>query len=131
MDQPALAGLLRYLVIAVAPTVLIWGAARALPPVLDALRERRRRARRPPQPPLEAVVGDLRRLRRAVRDGGRTRVRRVAVLAAYDETLLQTCRIVGVDAPLAVADPSERRFARLLTEAELEHAGIRLDPPEP
>ena len=74
-------------------------------------------------------MGNLRRLRREVRGRAPTQVRRLALLAAYDDTLIEACRIVGVDAPLAEADPSERHFARLLTEAELEEAGIALDPP--
>jgi hypothetical protein len=38
---------------------------------------------------------------------------------------------VGVDAPLACAVGTEdRAFARLLTEAALEDAGISLDPPQ-
>ena len=42
---------------------------------------------------------------------------------------MQACDIVGVAAPLDRATESERPFARLLTEAQLEEAGIALDPP--
>jgi hypothetical protein len=77
-----------------------------------------------------AVVANLRRLRREVCRGCyRTQVRRIAVQAAYDDTLLECCRIVDIDAPLATADAEDRPFARLLTEAALENAGIALDPP--
>jgi hypothetical protein len=51
------------------------------------------------------------------------------LLSAYDQTLVQACGIVGVDAPLAETTDAERPFARLLTEAQLEEAGIALDPP--
>jgi hypothetical protein len=53
----------------------------------------------------------------------------VALFGAYDETLLEACAMVGVDAPLATATGPDRAFARLLTEAALEDAGIALDPP--
>jgi hypothetical protein len=39
------------------------------------------------------------------------------------------CRIVGLESPLVGAEAGERPFARLQTEAALEQAGIRLDPP--
>ncbi|MGH3585345.1 MAG: hypothetical protein ACRDQ0_03390, partial [Pseudonocardia sp.] len=58
-----------------------------------------------------------------------TQVRTVALQSAYDETLLEACAMVGVEAPLAGARPADRAFARLLTEAALERAGIALDPP--
>jgi hypothetical protein len=75
-------------------------------------------------------VADLRRLRREVRYcPPATQVRTVALNAAYDHTLLDVCRIVGVDAPLLDAPEADRAFARLLTEAVLEDAGVALDPP--
>jgi hypothetical protein len=52
----------------------------------------------------------------------------MAVEAAYDDTLLECCRLVDIDAPLATADAGDRPYARLLTEAALENAGIALDP---
>jgi hypothetical protein len=115
----------------VAPTVVFWLVLRLLPAALARLD--RRRERRSPDlgPSLQDVVANLRRLRREVRSGpAPTHTRRVALLAAYDETLLDACRVAGVpDPPLAVADPADRPFARLLTEAALEEAGIVLDPP--
>ena len=67
----------------------------------------------------------------AARSAGKhpTQVRHLALLSAYDQTLVQACDIVGVDAPLDGATEAERPFARLLTEAQLEEAGIALDPP--
>lgn len=128
-DRSALLGLLLYLVIAVAPTLVFWFALRVLPAAVSAVVERRRRP--PPGPSLERVVADLRRLRREVRGAPqRTRVRQVALVSAYDDVLLQVCGVVGVDAPpLATATGGDRALARLLTEAAVEQAGIALDPP--
>jgi hypothetical protein len=129
-DRPVLVGLLLYVLVAATPTVLFWAALRLLPAAVTSWSDRRRRARRPAGPTLESVVANLRRLRREVRRGGQcTQVRRIALQSAYDDTLLECCRLVDVDAPLAVADGRERPYARLLTEAALEDAGIVLDPP--
>jgi hypothetical protein len=129
-DRPVLLGLLLYLLVAATPTVLFWAVLRLLPAAVTAWAERRRRRHAPAGPTLESVVANLRRLRREVCCGCyRTQVRRMAVEAAYDDTLLECCRLVSVDAPLATADARERPFARLLTEAALEDAGIALDPP--
>lgn len=130
-DRPAIAGLILYLVIAVTPSVAFWLLLRVLPAAATRFGEYRRSRRRPGSgPALERTVADLRRLRREV--CGRvpnTQVRRLAVLAAYDDALLDVCRMVEVDAPLADAVGADREFARLLTEAALEYAGIALDPP--
>ncbi|GAA0938929.1 hypothetical protein [Pseudonocardia zijingensis] len=130
-DRPVLLGLLLYVLVAVLPTALFWVVVRLLPAAATAWIERRRRRHvAPAGPPLESVVANLRRLRREVCCGCfRNQVRRRATLEAYDETLLECCRLVAVDAPLATADPRDRPFARLLTEAALERAGIALDPP--
>ena len=129
-DRPVLDGLLLYAAIAVAPTVMVWLAVRVLPAVVTSFWERRRRPDRPQRPCLESVVADLRRLHRMVRDcRPPTRVRTVALLAAYDDALLDACAMVEVDAPLATANGSDRAFARMLTEAALEDAGIALGPP--
>jgi hypothetical protein len=130
-DRPVLLGLLLYLLVAVTPTVLLWLVVRMGAPTVSAWRERRRR-RHPvvSGPPLEEAVANLRRLRREVcRGSPPTQVRRVALQAAYDDTLIEVCRIVGVEAPLEGAPAADREFARLLTEADLEAAGIPLDPP--
>lgn len=129
-DRPVIVGLVLYVLVAATPTVVFWVALRLLPAAVASWSERRRRRRRPPGPAFESVVANLRRLRREVRRGAqRNQVRRVALQAAYDDTLLECCRLVDVDAPLAGADGRERPFARLLTEAALEDAGIALDPP--
>lgn len=129
-DRPVLLGLLLYLLVAATPTVLFWVALRLVPAALMAWFGRRRRRDAPAGPSLESAVANLRRLRREVCRGCyRTQVRRMAVQSAYDDTLLECCRLVAVDAPLATADDRDRPFARLLTEAALENAGITLDPP--
>jgi hypothetical protein len=128
--RPVVEGLLLYVAIAVAPTVIVWLGVRVLPAVVTSLWERRRRSHRPTGPCLESVVANLRRLHRQVRDcRPPTRVRTVALLAAYDDTLLEACAMVDVDAPLATATGTDRAFARMLTEAALENAGVALDPP--
>jgi hypothetical protein len=136
-DRPLLLGVLTYLGIAVAPTLFLWAAVRLGPALFDLLagaasmrRRRRRRGRQPVGPSLESLVVDLRRLRAEVRGPGPpTQVRRVALLAAYDDVLLDVCRAADVGSSLAEAPPGERPYARLLTEAAIEEAGIALDPP--
>jgi hypothetical protein len=128
-DRPVLLGLMLYLLVATTPTVAFWVVLRLLPAAVSNIAERRRRRQAPAGPALESVVANLRRLRREVCCGCyRTQVRRVAVQAAYDDTLLECCRLVDIDAPLATADAGDRPYARLLTEAALENAGIALDP---
>jgi hypothetical protein len=128
-DRPVLLGLILYLLVATTPTVAFWVVLRLLPAAVSNIAERRRRRRAPAGPALESVVANLRRLRREVCCGCyRTQVRRMAVEAAYDDTLLECCRLVDIDAPLATADAGDRPYARLLTEAALENAGIALDP---
>jgi hypothetical protein len=128
-DRPVLLGLILYLLVATTPTVAFWVVLRLLPAAVSNIAERRRRRRAPAGPALESVVANLRRLRREVCCGCyRTQVRRMAVQAAYDDTLLECCRLVAIDAPLATADAGDRPYARLLTEAALENAGIALDP---
>jgi hypothetical protein len=135
-DRPLLLGVLTYLGIAVAPTLFLWAAVRLGPALFDllvgaaSLRRRRRRGPQPVGPSLESLVADLRRLRAEVRGPGPpTQVRRVALLAAYDDVLLDVCRAADVGSSLAEAPPGERPYARLLTEAAIEEAGIALDPP--
>ena len=128
-DGSVLLNLLIYALVAVTPTLLLWAAVRWLPPAIGWLLDLRLQRRRPPGPTLESVVGNLRRLRRELCGKHPTQVRHLALLSAYDDTLVQACRIVGVDAPLTGATDAERPFARLLTEAQLEDAGIALDPP--
>jgi hypothetical protein len=128
-DGSVVLELLIYALVAATPTLLVWTAVRWLPPALGHVLDLRLQRRRPPGPSLETVVGHLRRLRREVRGKQPTQVRHLALLSAYDQTLVQACDIVGVAAPLEGATESDRPFARLLTEAQLEEAGIALDPP--
>ena len=128
-DGSVVLELLIYALVAATPTLLVWSAVRWLPPAIGHLFDLRLQRRRRTGPSLETVVGHLRRLRREVCGKHATQVRHLALLSAYDQTLLQACGIVGVDAPLAEATDAERPFARLLTEAQLEEAGIALDPP--
>lgn len=128
-SRPVVEGLLLYVAIAVAPTAVIGLCVRVLPAAVTSFWERRH-----PETAsgrcLESMVADLRRLRRQVRDcRPPTMVRTVALLGAYDDTLLEACAMVGVDAPLAAAPRCERALARMLTEAALENAGIALDRP--
>ncbi|MCE0766967.1 hypothetical protein LWC35_29270 [Pseudonocardia kujensis] len=135
-DRPIVLGVLVYVVIAAAPTLLIWAVARFLPVLLglpDLLHRLFRRAG-PPRATgqsFESLVADLHRLRREV--CGRqptTHVRRVALMAAYDDVLHDLCRAVGVARPpLCEVPERERPFARLQTEAAIEAAGVVLDPP--
>jgi hypothetical protein len=127
-DRPVLWGLLLYAATGVAPTLIVWLGVRILPAAVTAFWERRRRADLPTGPCLESVLAHLRRLRRLVQ-GRSAHDGTVALFGAYDETLLEACAMVGVDAPLATATGPDRAFARLLTEAALEDAGIALDPP--
>lgn len=106
------------------PRLLAWAVAagrllRILPPL-------------PPTPlgmPIERISADLRRIRAGVlaRAEGMTMVQRRAILAAYDDALMDACRALGVDADLdAMNDDLERESERLRTEAQLERAGIDL-----
>lgn len=130
-DRSAIVGLILYLFVAAAPALVFWIALRLIPAAATRLDDRRRARRMTTGPPLQKVVADLRRLRREMRGTPqRTRVRRVALLAAYDDALLEVCAIAGVEEPpLATAAGSDRAYARLLTEAALEQAGIAVDPP--
>lgn len=128
-----MSGVLEYVFIAAAPTLFLWGVVRVGPLLLD-LPERLAARRRPPPPrhrPYERLVADLHRLRREVRGTTPTsRVRRVAVLAAYDDVLADLCRAAGLDQPRPGDLPErERPFARLRAEAALEEAGVPVEEP--
>lgn len=130
---PVLTGALCMGVSVGAPVLIYYATGRWLPAMVDRIAERRkvRRAQqRPEGPSIETAVANLRRLRRQVQAADeRNHVRHVALLQAYDTTLIRVCGYVDVEAPLAVATGSERPFARLVTESALEDAGIDLDPP--
>jgi hypothetical protein len=89
----------------------------------------------PPAPegmPIERIASDLRRIRPEARlqASGTPMVRRRAVVAAYDEALVDACHALGVSTELdRITDDLERESERLRTEAELERAGIDLGPP--
>ncbi|WP_232665500.1 hypothetical protein [Pseudonocardia sp. TRM90224] len=118
-------GLILYAFTAAMPLVLPLLFVRLLPAVGVAICDALRRepcARNG----LGPVVAELRSLhRRAVH---RPQLNPGGFYASYDCALLNACRLVGVDTPLAAANAAERPFARLQAEAALEAAGIRLNP---
>ena len=86
----------------------------------------------PPTPlgmPIERISADLRRIRARTlaQAEGMPVVQRRAILAAYDDALMDACRALGVDTELdAMGDDLERESERLRTEVQLERAGIDL-----
>lgn len=140
-DGSVLTGVLLFAAIAFGPALALWVLLR-VPRMARHAWERLRPepAPRPAGVPLESLVADLRRLHREVCGAPPpTRVRRTALLAAYDDVLLDVCRVIEIpDPPLrdAVAaggtagalDP-DRGLARLRAEAAVQEAGIALDPP--
>ena len=86
----------------------------------------------PPVPegmPIERIAADLRRIRpQTLRlAAGTPMTRRRAIVAAYDEALLDACRALGVPTDLGrISDALERESERLRTEAALERAGVDL-----
>lgn len=90
-------------------------------------REDLERLRRPTGRPLEQLVADLRRLRTTVdNDQHRAAAKQLGDQLAYDQVLIQLCRMVGVDQKLADLTGRERNLERLRAEVELERAGIVL-----
>jgi hypothetical protein len=89
----------------------------------------------PPAPPvavgmpIERIAADLRRIRpQALRPAsGTPYTRRQAIVAAYDDALLDACRALGVSTELdRITDGLERESERLRAEHELEKAGVDL-----
>jgi hypothetical protein len=79
--------------------------------------------------PIERIAADLRRIRPQALTpaAGMPMARRRAIVAAYDEALLDACRALGVPTELdQVTDALERESERLRTEAALERAGVTL-----
>lgn len=79
--------------------------------------------------PIERIAADLRRIRRQalMPATGTPMARRKAIVAAYDEALLDACRALDVQTELdGITDALERESERLRTEAELERAGVEL-----
>jgi hypothetical protein len=87
---------------------------------------------RPPTPsgmPIERIAADLRRIRpqALTPTSGMPMARRRAIVAAYDEALLDACRALDVPTELdRITDALERESERLRTEAELARAGVEL-----
>jgi hypothetical protein len=79
--------------------------------------------------PIERIAADLRRIRpQALRPpSGTPYARRQAIVAAYDDALLDACRALGVPTELGrITDALERESERLRAEHELEKAGVHL-----
>ncbi len=84
---------------------------------------------RPSGMPIERIAADLRRIRPQARHqaAGTPMVRRRAIVAAYDDVLLDACRAVGVPTELdRLTDALERESERLRAEHELQKAGVDL-----
>lgn len=139
-NDPVVTGIAVFLAITFGPVVLVGLLVHLSRLVRRAAARRGRPAPRPTGPPLERLVADLRRLDRLRRGPQQaTRVRRLALLAAYDDVLLDVCRAVGVENPPLRAHveaggtqgalDADREFARLRTEAAIETTGVRIDPP--
>jgi hypothetical protein len=80
-------------------------------------------------PPIERIAADLRRIRPQARKPamGTPMARRRAIVAAYDEALLDACRALDVPTELdRMTDALERESERLRTEHDLEEAGVDL-----
>jgi hypothetical protein len=93
----------------------------------QAHREDLERLRHPSGRPLEQLVEDLRRLRTTVdNDHHRSATRQLGDQLAYDQVLVQLCRMVGVEQRLAQLAGHEKDVERMRAEAELERAGIVL-----
>lgn len=88
----------------------------------------------PPTPvaagmPIERIAADLRRIRPQARRpaSGTPYTRRRAIVAAYDDALLDACHALGVSTELdRITDALERESERLRAEHELEKAGVDL-----
>ena len=79
--------------------------------------------------PIERIAADLRRIRpQALRPAtGTPYSRRLAIVAAYDDALLDACRALGVSTELdLITDALERESERLRAEHELQKAGVDL-----
>ncbi len=117
---------LLYLVLATTPALAFWGAAVAV----ERLGRRPRRARATSVAvgrPLERLVADLRRLeedysRIQCSDEPHRAKRMRAVGLAYDDTLRDCCRAVGLPEP---SEPPLSAVSRLQTEAALAQSGVR------
>jgi hypothetical protein len=78
---------------------------------------------------IERIAADLRRIRpEAMRPAtGMPMVRRRAIVAAYDDALLDACHALGVPTDLdRITDALERESERLRAEHQLKEAGVDL-----
>jgi hypothetical protein len=78
---------------------------------------------------IERIAADLRRIRPLAMHpaSGTPMVRRRAIVAAYDDALLDACHALGVPPELdRITDALERESERLRTEHELAEAGVDL-----
>jgi hypothetical protein len=128
-------GVTELVLITVGATPALWAFAH----VADILERGDRIARflkvvRSPDPapagmPIERIAADLRRIRpqALTPTPGMPMARRKAIVAAYDDALLDACRALDVPTELdRVTDAFERESERLRTESELERAGVAL-----
>jgi hypothetical protein len=78
---------------------------------------------------IERIAADLRRIRPLAMQPlpGMPMVRRRAIVAAYDDALLDACHALGVATELdRITDALERESERLRTEHQLAEAGVDL-----
>jgi hypothetical protein len=117
--------MLLYVGVAMIPTA-VCGAVLWVPKLIK--RVRRGSGVRPQGPPIEKIVADLRRVRRALAlygQQGTPQVRRIGTLQAYDELLMQACRAVDVAHRLdTLRDGTELELERLRVEEQLRQAGL-------
>jgi hypothetical protein len=82
--------------------------------------------------PVERLAADLRRLSTAMAGirPGTPYLRRVALLGAYEDTLIEASRALGVAESLAGLPRGglDRELERMRVEAALEAAGLRFRP---
>jgi len=117
---------LLYLVLVCTPAAAFWGARVAVERLVLA-RGRRVTTPNPASRPLERLVADLRRLeedyRRIKGSDEPHRAKRLRVIGlAYDDTLRDCCRAVGLPEP---SRPPLSAVSRLETEAALAQCGVR------
>jgi|1186.fasta_scaffold244709_1 hypothetical protein len=76
--------------------------------------------------PLERLAADLRRLREVVRaDAHRSAAHQLGNRLAYDQILIQACRMLEIEHELSEETTGmERDIERFRVEAELERAGV-------
>ena len=80
--------------------------------------------------PIERIAADLRRIRPQAMapTAGMPMARRRAIVAAYDEALLDACRALDVPTELdRMTDALERESERLRTRGRAERAGVAFD----